>query len=71
MKHSQGIQTTVEAEGSIDVSRMLMDAVNTARKEVRREDGILCRLQEEEVKEKNRKEPEIFSKRPRNSKMGI
>ena len=48
-----------------------MDAVNTARKEVRREDGILCRLQEEEVKEKNRKEPEIFSKRPRNSKMGI
>ena len=35
---------------------MLMDAVNTARKEVRREDGILCRLQEEEVKEKNRKE---------------
>ena len=56
LKHSQGIQTAIEGEGSFDVSRMLMDAVNTAREEVRREEGILCRLQEEEVKEKNRKE---------------
>ena len=37
---------------------MLMDAVET-REEVRREEGILCRLQEEEVKEKSRKEKKM------------
>ena len=58
LRHHQGIQTTVEGEASFDISKMLMDAVET-REEVRREEGILCRLQEEEVKEKNRKEKQM------------
>merc|ERR1711971_272191 len=57
LKHAQGIQTTVEGEASFDISKMLMDAVET-REEVRREEGILCRLQEEEGKEKKMKEEE-------------
>merc|ERR1711971_1421091 len=58
LKHAQGIQTTVEGEASFDVSRMLMDAVET-REEVRREEGILCRLQEEEVKEEENEAAEF------------